>query len=152
MINRGRRSPARGPCPTSSWGVSVEASLFAAQRIPSLLRTPAAVRFVSAEPLLARTDFSPYLGDLPEDEDGAPYPGRLDLVIVGGESGRGARPFNLDWAREIRDDCRTAGTNFFMKQIGSRPMEGSFPYPRTKDRKGEDPQEWPEDLRFRELP
>ena len=74
-------------------GVSVEDQKRTDERIPLLLETPAAVRFVSAEPLLGMIDFGEALNE-------------IDWVIVGGESGPGARPMNPDWVRSIRDQCR----------------------------------------------
>ena len=97
-------------------GVSVEDQKTADERIPILLQTPAAVRFVSVEPMLGPLMIDTYLGDLPEDEDGAPYPGKIDWVICGCESGPGARPMDLDWARNVRDQCQAAGVPFFLKQ------------------------------------
>ncbi len=88
-------------------GVSVENPRFT-WRIDDLLQAPAAVRFVSAEPLLKRIDLTPWLR-------------RVDWVIVGGESGPKARPMDLDWARDIRDQCQYAGIPFFLKQIGGFP-------------------------------
>ena len=109
----------RGPWPLPNvWlGVSVEDQATADERIPLLLDTPAAVRFVSAEPLLGPVMLDTYLGPLPEDEDGAPYPSALDWIIVGGESGPGARPMDPEWARSLRDQCAGAGVAFFMKQM-----------------------------------
>lgn len=111
------------PLPNIWLGVSVEDQTRADERIPDLLATPAAVRFISAEPLLG-----------PLDLWGAKYPApgggfagaistwqkdrRLDWVIVGGESGNGARPMHPDWARQIRDQCAAAGVPFFFKQWG----------------------------------
>lgn len=83
------------------------------------------------------------LGGMP-----APY---ISWVIVGGESGPGARPFDLEWARSIRDQCKAAGTAFFMKQVGSNATFLGARY-RTSDRAGADPAEWPEDLRVQEWP
>jgi protein gp37 len=97
------------PLPNVWLGVSAEDQARADERIPYLLATPAAVRFVSAEPLLAPVDLGAWL------RDGSP---RLDWVIVGGESGPGARPMHADWARAIRDQCVTAGVPFFFKQWG----------------------------------
>lgn len=93
--------------------------------IPKLLRLPAAKRFLSLEPLLGAVDWSPWLGII-EYEEGAPWGrrniGRLhdmpDGVIVGGESGPGARPMHPDWARSLRDQCQGAGVPFFFKQWG----------------------------------
>lgn len=81
-------------------------------------------------------------------------------VIVGGESGRDARPYNLRWARQIIQQCREIGVPCFHKQLGSRPIVGgghevkSGPMEAfvTRHKKGEDPAEWPEDLRVREFP
>lgn len=109
-------------------GVSTEDQKWADIRIPQLLKTPAAVRFISAEPLLGGIDLSGYIGHLPEDEDGAPYPRGLDWVIVGGESGRGARPMHPRWVHSIRHQCQTNSVPFFFKQWGEwsplAPIDG----------------------------
>jgi len=92
------------PWPANVWaGVSVEAADYV-HRIDDLRGVPAAVRFLSLEPLL---------GPLPELDLTD-----IDWVIVGGESGPGARPVNADWVREIRDQCLSAGVPFFFKQWG----------------------------------
>lgn len=122
------------PLPNVWLGVSVEDQTRADERIPDLLATPAAVRFISAEPLLglvdlrqivlrrdgARpTDLSNRLGDYVQPLRGnfrdSP---KLDWVIVGGESGPGARPMHPDWARSLRDQCAAAGVPFQFKQWG----------------------------------
>jgi protein gp37 len=99
-------------------GVSAEDQKWAGIRIPALLDTPAAVRFVSAEPLLGPIDLDGtaigWWARFPDEPTGG-----IDWVIVGGESGRGARPMDLDWAREIRDTCQRRGVAFFYKQQGS---------------------------------
>lgn len=152
-------------------GVSVEDQKRADERIPELLATPAAVRFVSYEPALAAVDFAPWVGAPDEDghcvrcglrwieegmlrhEDCPPGFGpRLDWVIVGGESGPGARPFDLSWARSTIRQCREAGVAAFFKQAGSEWARGRSHGGRNVDRKGGDPAEWPEDLRVREFP
>lgn len=100
-------------------GVTAENQAMADERIPLLLETPAAVRFVSLEPLLEQIYLKPqwlyYNCATPgmKDWDG------LDWVIVGGESGTGARPMRPDWARNLRDQCQEAGTAFFFKQWGT---------------------------------
>lgn len=107
-------------------GVSVEDQDSADTRIPYLLRTPAAVRFLSCEPLLGPVVLTPYLADeiWERDSDGTivgqEFRPRNDLhwVIVGGESGPKARPMHPDWARTIRDECIWAGIPFFFKQWG----------------------------------
>ena len=85
-------------------GVSVENQDYALRRIPDLCDVPSPVRFLSCEPLLGPLDLTPWLHE-------------LQWVIVGGESGRGKRPIDLDWAREIRDQCAAGGVPFFMKQV-----------------------------------
>ncbi len=157
--------------PTASWplpnvwlGVSVEDQKRADERIPHLLRTPAAVRWISAEPLLAPVDFTPWLEDKEPTaaqaygprgmhyiRHGAPW---LDWVVIGGESGPKARPFDLQWGRDLIQQCEAAGVPVFMKQLGARPMTDSAQGLRfwPKDKKGADMSEWPADLRVREYP
>jgi len=96
--------------PANLWmGVSVESQRYAF-RADHLREVPAAVRFLSIEPLLGPVDL---------DLDG------IDWVIVGGESGRHARPMNPVWVRHLRDTCVGAGTPFFFKQWGGRsPKSG----------------------------
>jgi len=119
--------------PPNLWmGVSVEDASHV-DRIDDLRAVPAAVRFLSLEPLLA---------PLPAlDLDG------IGWVIVGGESGPGARPMDLAWAREIVQQCKRSGTAPFVKQLGAvlgRELgAGSH---------GDDWDAWPEDLRYREFP
>ena len=86
------------------WGVSVEDRRYGLPRVAELRDAPAAVRFLSVEPLLED------LGEL--DLRG------IDWVIVGGESGHGARPLRPEWARSVRDQCQAAGVAFFFKQWG----------------------------------
>lgn len=112
--------PWKWPLPNVWLGVSAERQQEAHARIPDLLATPAAVRFVSAEPLLGQLDLEPYISDAWEtDQRDYPKLGNLDWIIVGGESGHGARPMHPDWARSIRDQCAAAGTAFFFKQWGA---------------------------------
>lgn len=109
------------PLPNVWLGVSAEDQKRADLRIPALLDTPAAVRFVSAEPLLGPIDLhtDPIAA-------GSPFWGsQLDWVIVGGESGPGARPMHPDWARSLRDQCVAAGVPFLFKQWGEwSPEDG----------------------------
>jgi protein gp37 len=111
----------RIPLPNIWLGTSVEDQKWADVRVPKLLETPAAVRFLSCEPLLGPIDFE-FLGELelPADVDGAPYAGGIDWVIAGGESGPDARPMHPDWARSLRDQCIEAEIPFFFKQWGGR--------------------------------
>lgn len=108
------------PTLTNVWlGVSTENQQWADIRIPALLDTPAAVRFISAEPLLGYIDFSRVPGF---NRIG------LDLsswwVIVGGESGPGARPMHPDWVRSLLDQCTAAGVPFLFKQWGEYRLNG----------------------------
>lgn len=121
------------PLPNVWLGVSVENQKYADERIPWLLKTPAAVRFLSVEPLLGPVDFSAWIyhnacgctephiavhtKDCPHCK-GTAAVSALDWVIAGGESGAGARPMHPDWARGIRDQCQAAGVPFFFKQWG----------------------------------
>jgi protein gp37 len=134
-------------------GCTVEDQRRANERIPELIRVPAMVRFLSCEPLLERVDLSRWL-----DEDQNGFHCEIDWVIVGGESGPGARPFDVAWAREIVNECRDAGRGDpkpFVKQFGSRPIDSGrvdhFAL-RLADHHGGDMSEWPEDLRVREFP
>lgn len=125
-------------------GVSCENQQWADVRIPALLETPAAVRFVSAEPLLGPIDlWGPLVDGLHRPRltywlDGRPHWGpervgptglitqepavgpRIDWLICGAESGPGARPMNLDWVRTMRDQCVHSGVAFFFKQDAVR--------------------------------
>ena len=93
--------------------------------------------FASVEPMLGPIDAR---GALP------------DWVIVGGESGRDARPFDIDWARSILRQCRVAGVSTFMKQLGANPYsDGRAMHSNPKGKYG-DPAEWPPELRIREFP
>ncbi|WP_301119635.1 DUF5131 family protein [Mycolicibacterium fortuitum] len=116
----GTRAPGTLPQPLPNvWlGVSTENQQWADIRIPALLDTPAAVRFISAEPLLGPIDLSCLR--CPCGDCGDPnYGPSLDWVIVGGESGPGARPMHPDWARGLRDQCTAAGVPFLFKQWGA---------------------------------
>lgn len=176
------------PLPNVMLGVSVENQATADERIPLLLETPAAVRFVSYEPALGPIDFS-YHGarglavyreaeTVREQVGSGRYPGQifdrpgrrglvrfggsqLDWIIVGGESGPNARPFDIEWARSTVAQCKEAGVKCFVKQMGAYTIqEESNPgvqyaghsIMRFKDRAGVDPSEWPEDLRVQEFP
>ena len=138
-------------------GVSVENQRMADERIPLLLQTPAAVRWVSAEPLLEILNLAPWLNKCVREWVGDEFihTDGLDWVVVGGESGPEARQFYLEWARDLIAQCKEAMVPCFMKQLGSNAMfrntAGSHQY-KTKDSKGGDPSEWMWDLRIREYP
>ncbi len=208
------------PLPNVWMGVSVEDQKRAEERIPLLIDTPAAIRWVSAEPLLGPVSFDEWIGavsycDGCETEhvgsrvpdpcqcgkggglittwgarqlerlktgeryaNNGPGPGddgpQLHWVVVGGESGHGARPFDLAWARSLVAQCKEAGVACFVKQLGARPVDdperwqewravgasmADFGDPKNgrhavvvDDRKGGDIAEWPEDLRVRQFP
>lgn len=126
------------PWPNVWLGVSVEDQQRADERIPLLLQTPAAVRFLSCEPLLGPVDLRawlPYYTACGASRDEATQAALDDLfraavrhmggpslhwVIAGGESGLNFRPMDLDWARTLRDQCQAAGVAFHFKQIGGR--------------------------------
>lgn len=147
-----------GKPPANVWlGATICNQVEADRDISKLLETPAAVRFVSMEPLLGpvnlrhirRVDHRDWRGD-PENPDvwtyiddaltgfhahkcGGSYGAKLDWVIVGGESGHGARPMHPDWARSLRDQCASAGVPFLFKQWGqwwptSQDLERSNTY------------------------
>ena len=125
--------------------------------LPRLLRIPAAVRFLSCEPLLEEITVKQYfLPDKPTWAMGnAEWIRWLDRpktwVIIGGESGANARPFDLAWARSLIHQCQDANVPVFMKQLGSKPKFKQYDdYPSTG--KGNNPDEWPEDLRVRDHP
>ena len=160
------------PWPANIWlGTTVEDQRRADERIPVLLDTPAAVRFLSCEPLLGPLDLGRFMGwratadvmlgrhPVAFDAAGLPRAGGVDWLIVGGESGPRARPFDLAWARSIRDQGDAAGVPVFIKQLGRRPHHGvdhqepSGVLPLVlRDSHGGDPEEWPEDLRVRLFP
>jgi len=145
-------------------GVSVEDQATADERIPLLLQTLAAVRFLSCEPVLAAVDleaaFSVYDG---QGEPSGPRcnpdgSSAIDWVIAGGESGPKSRPCDVAWIRAIRDQCREAGVPCFVKQLGSKARfdeqteHGDWLFCKIAHSKGADMSEWPADLRVREFP
>lgn len=177
-------------------GVSVATQADADKNIPILLKCPAAVRFVSAEPLIEAVNLRELNAVATAVRDGKPLVVRdqvdalggvgggplamllgygekraaLDWIIVGGESGPSARPCDIAWIRSIVEQCKAARVPCFVKQIGALPVidkadiyeaaNAGVRIPRgqkvaafnLKDRKGGDPNEWPEDLRVREFP
>jgi len=108
----------RGPWPLKNvWlGVSAEDQQRADERIPWLLKTPAAVRFISAEPLLGPIDLAQ---SIVNRRRGDPDP---NWVIVGGESGRNSRACRVEWGNDIMAQCTAAGVPAFRKQFGSVPL------------------------------
>jgi protein gp37 len=180
-------------------GVSVEDQATADQRVPLLLQTPAAVRFVSYEPSLGAVGFAEALSGNPEqtgtreyvsremaldagdpsmegslyrDEEWEQTTPRIDWLIVGGESGPGERPCDVAWIRSAVRQCHEAGVACFVKQLGARAVASdpadwvghpldvrptgngleTKAHLNLKHPKGGDMDEWPEDLRVRNLP
>jgi protein gp37 len=138
--------------PSHVWiGTTVEDQKRAEQRIPHLLNIPARVRFLSCEPLLEAVDLSPYLVDDLYRMGRAPVAKEIQWVIVGGESGHGARAFDLAWARAIALQCSDAGVACFVKQMGDSPLDYGARV-RFTAHHGADPAEWPAELRVQEFP
>jgi protein gp37 len=111
------------PLPNVWLGTSVENQTWAGVRIPKLLETPAAVRFLSCEPLLGPLDIATWLltrVDVGVEVSSINELRRIDWVIVGGESGPHHRPMHPEWARSVRDQCEAAAVPFFFKQWGGR--------------------------------
>lgn len=143
-------------------GATVEDQRRADERINELLTTPAAKRWLSVEPMLEAINVSPWLtpcgpGIVPPDPHGRDQ--GIDWVVCGGESAQTratTRPFDLAWARDLRDQCKAAGVPFFMKQLGTKPRDrglewGSLPG-KSSRYKWHEMQHWPEDLQIQEFP
>lgn len=152
-------------------GTTVENQEYAALRLPVLVQVRATVHFVSYEPALGPVDFTNIdamqhsfdalrgewcanrSGCLVDDKgDGA-----IEWIIIGGESGPRARPFDLEWARSTVAQCKAAGVQVFLKQLGARPYASVSPdwswNPNgVRDKKGGDISEFPSDLQIREFP
>jgi protein gp37 len=196
-LARWKRAPADGnpldgsvrrwPLPNVHLGVSIEDQATADERVRVLRDCPAAVHWISQEPQLGAIEYHPntfeWVPILPdEDEEGRLLP-PIRWIVIGGESGPGARPFDLAWARRTLEQTRRTDTKCFIKQLGARPMatcgrcrgdgidpvrvghdpeycsecggasQGSEPEPlELTDRKGGAMEEWPPDLRVRDLP
>jgi protein gp37 len=126
--------------PDNLWAGTSVTTQATASRINSLLKvgTPRTIRFVSVEPQIESINLEAWLPN-------------IDLVIQGGESGQRARPFDTYWAEEMIDQCRSHGTSYFLKQLGSTPFNGNWQLS-FKDGHGGDWSEWDEKLRIREFP
>jgi protein gp37 len=143
------------PLPNVWLGTSISAQKDE-ENLEYLLKTPAAVRFVSCEPLLGAVDLEPWLyersGCLGERANAgciecAWQLNKLDWVIAGGESGKNARPMHPDWARSLVRQCSIANVPIFVKQMGS-----AWAKENAANSKGGDITEFPTDLRIREFP
>lgn len=166
----------RWPLPNVHVGVSAGNQKGFDERWHELRTVPAAVRWFSVEPQLelidARSALAPAAIRDGFREVAAAFPAgawpvphglgapSADWIVCGGESGDKARPFDLAWARGLRDQCAAAGVPFFMKQIGAITVDSAFAdrdgtpalVVGVKDSHGGDPSEWPENLRVREFP
>jgi protein gp37 len=175
----------RWPLPNVWLGVSAEDQEAFDARIEHLMACPAAIQFLSLEPLLGPINIERFLyrasrfdyiwNNAPMSHDDH---NERQWVIVGGESGPGSRPCDIAWIESIVEQCRTAGTKVFVKQLGARPYDSNYqhgvyaPHDRRtptgpdgaggtmaignlmllKDRKGGDMEKWPSKLRVREMP
>jgi|FLYN01.1.fsa_nt_gi protein gp37 len=127
------------PRPNVWLGVTAENQRRAEERIPALFDVPAVVRWASVEPILDHVDLSG-------------FEGMLDWVVVGGESGRSARPTPISWVKHVILQCRRTNIPVFVKQLGARIIGSFASRVCLKDPKGADPEEWTEDMRIREFP
>lgn len=137
-IGNGSGPTVELPLPNVWLGVSVEDQKRADERIPLLLDTPAAVRFLSCEPLLGSIRFADVPGFNKCGSAGVELLRNL-WVIVGGESGPGARPCDVAWIRSIVEQCRGANVPVFVKQLGAHVID------RNDSIANGTPQEWPDD-------
>ena len=123
-------------------GATTENQEEAGRRIPHLVAVPAAFRFLSIEPMVEQVDVAAWLARASHDTR-AP----ISWIIVGGESGGGARSMHPDWLRGLRDQVHAGGAKLFVKQIGTNHALRI-----SVTGKGEDPTQWPADLRVQEFP
>lgn len=131
-----------GVIPNAWFGTSCGHQAAADEKIPHLLKCPATVRFLSVEPMTGPVKLPTLDG--------------IHWVIVGGESGKGARRFDMNWARSIIAQCKQSGVACFVKQLGAQAgwtdADDDWHQWNYKDPKGGDPDEWPEELRLRQFP
>lgn len=164
---KGEPKSGRWPLPNVQFGTSIENDKEFSERQLSLRLSSAAVRFLSLEPLLSAIDIRTalksdhYYCDEGTEDDPTPAHRCLppvDWVIVGGESGPGARSMNVEWMRSIVEQCKTERVPVFVKQLGASPFEPSrFKLTgdaglNLKNKKGGDISEFPVDLKVREFP
>lgn len=160
------------PLPNVWIGTSVEDQATADERVRILRECPAAVHWISQEPQLGPIEYHPntfeWVPILPDEDEEARSLPPIRWLVVGGESGPGARPFDLAWPRRTLEQARGTFARVFIKQLGAEPRfffdvrREPQPSPpervrewsrvALRDRKGGDPTEWPADLRVREFP
>lgn len=120
-------------------GVSTEDQPTADKRIPVLQKLPASIRWVSYEPALEAVNFGPWIN-------------QIDWIVVGGESGKKARPFHWKWAEDVVLSCANTLTKVFVKQMGSKPDMTGAGVPKLKSYKGGEMVEWPTSIQVRDYP
>lgn len=158
----GYEQPPQWPLENVWIGVTVEDKTRAEERLDDLVMIPAAVRWVSYEPALELVNFAPWL-ELTVPASERYYQPAIDWIVCGGESAQtraNTRPFDLAWARAVRDQCRAGGAAFFMKQLGSNPNwldrtdPSGYGVPEGKSSryKWHEPEHWPKDLQVQEFP
>lgn len=174
--NRMRQFSKRHPFPGNFWLFTSVTDKSTIGRVADLLQVRGgSIRGVSYEPALGPVDFgcrNPLCPHDPSTCQSDYCPCALDLIIVGGESGPGARPLDIRWARDTVRQCKAAGVACFVKQLGAKPYEEvakvevanhavygpevtRYREPqelRLRDKKGGAIEEWPDDLKIRELP
>lgn len=142
------------PLPNVWAGTTVGVQRVASRRLDALTKCPAVIRFVSCEPLLESIDIEEWLYEHPKRI----YSGAIDWVILGGESGGGARPCAIEWMQSLANQCHRSQTKVFVKQLGCNPVfqsagkKPSFTKFPKSDRTGLDVSDYPPALRLREFP
>lgn len=153
FINRQLRLP-----PHIWFGATTEDQPRFDERVPELLQIPAAVRFLSCEPLLEDIDMFSHINKLPDKstKSGWPwmdyYEDRIHWCILGGESGSGARECRIEWLRSLLNQSKYLGIRPFVKQLGSNCIDKEGSKFKTSDRKNGRIEEFPLDLQVREMP
>lgn len=144
-----------GFAPANVWvGATIEDQKRADERIPILSDIPAVIRFLSCEPLLESVSLLPFAFTYEADEGtcGFEVDQPFDWIIIGGESGEGARPFCLTWAKNLLSECQTIGISPFVKQLGRLPIDVDGNPLKLVDKAGADINEFPDYLKIRQFP
>lgn len=143
-------------CPRNVWlGISASTQKRLNDRLWWLLNFRATVRFISLEPLLEPVSLRAAFGEAFDCDDVKRYlpaGGIPWWLIIGGESGPGARPCDVEWVEDLRAECAHLGIPCFVKQMGDNQYFGGEPFKRIGGPKGGDWREWPEKMRVREFP
>lgn len=146
------------PLPNVWVGTTVENQQTADDRIPVLLRTPGKICFLSCEPLLESITLKKHFRTA-NNGDELTWLDYLNWVIIGGESGKGARPCDIKWIRSLVEEIKPNNCSIFVKQLGSKPINSDNGLMRTpqlwlnlKDPKGGNIDEFPDDLKIQQFP